>query len=247
MADYTVNQQKNVGTLNQPLNANKDSLSTHVQSDREKDFASTIRILNRAMAICSACILLQGTMLTLNYGFGYASSPSKTVGPILLYWWLYFWIPLWGTVLSLLKLARTKSSDSDDLTEIEKCHTSSDMTNEDLTGVRPLIGGDDSYFDDDDYTVTDGDNNKDGGLSYSYPNKGSYLGNSSYSNNEHFLSSFYGSNASNTIDSLLSASIFGSSGQNSSGTRSRTSSNSQSASYIATSPPDNESSIQDSS
>jgi hypothetical protein len=47
-------------------------------------------------------------MLILNYALGYADETDKTVGPPVLFWACYSWIPLWGVVCSLLYLSRSQ-------------------------------------------------------------------------------------------------------------------------------------------
>lgn len=47
-------------------------------------------------------------MVILNYSFHYENDTDKTVGPPILFWALYAWIPIWGPVLSLLYLYRSQ-------------------------------------------------------------------------------------------------------------------------------------------
>lgn len=51
-------------------------------------------------------------MSGLNIILGYDTKPDSYVGGIYLYWCLYEWIPLWGTILSLLFLSRTAMKNS---------------------------------------------------------------------------------------------------------------------------------------
>lgn len=47
-------------------------------------------------------------MVILNYSFHYENDTDKTVGPPVLFWAFYSWIPIWGPVLSLLYLSRSQ-------------------------------------------------------------------------------------------------------------------------------------------
>lgn len=166
---------RNAKTLVRPSNPNPVNIKT--VDARNDEFRNAIWTLNRVMATCAACILLQGTMLIFNYAQGKSGSTSTGEIPTLAYWPCYFWIPLWGTVLSLIFLSRTKKRSRIGEEDGKRgSHTSSNLTapmdmdtsadGPPFEGVNPLmsplIGGDDSWGDwctDDDedkYTVTCG-------------------------------------------------------------------------------------------
>ncbi len=70
-------------------------------------FAKALNTLNLVMLICASTIFIQLTLSMLNFLLGYANSSAKSVGPTLLYWIFYAWVPLWGTNCSLLYLVRS--------------------------------------------------------------------------------------------------------------------------------------------
>jgi hypothetical protein len=76
------------------------------QQEQNQEFRSALVNLNLVMGTCSVCILLQTVMSILNYTSGSASNTDKTIVNIYFYWVCYYWIPIWGIVLSLLYLAR---------------------------------------------------------------------------------------------------------------------------------------------
>eukprot|EP01038_Epipyxis_sp_PR26KG_P006607 gene6607-9074_t len=90
---------------NNHIAVRQNSLATKNNSE----FKSALLTLNSVMATCTACIFLQVILLSLNYGLGYASRTNAYVGPVFFYWTCYFWLPLWGTILSLLYLSRAHS------------------------------------------------------------------------------------------------------------------------------------------
>eukprot|EP00597_Dinobryon_sp_UTEXLB2267_P001397 CAMPEP_0170064740 /NCGR_PEP_ID=MMETSP0019_2-20121128/5101_1 /TAXON_ID=98059 /ORGANISM="Dinobryon sp., Strain UTEXLB2267" /LENGTH=338 /DNA_ID=CAMNT_0010271459 /DNA_START=736 /DNA_END=1752 /DNA_ORIENTATION=+ len=101
------------------------------------------------MATCSVCIFIQSVLLTLNYTLGYASSSSATVGPTMFYWVFYFWVPLWGPILSLLYLSRTHTRKINEDGGLKRSHRGSYSSRNllgDFSGLlNPLVSDEDCY------------------------------------------------------------------------------------------------------
>mmetsp|Transcript_25872 Transcript_25872/g.43656 ORF Transcript_25872/g.43656 Transcript_25872/m.43656 type:complete len:535 (+) Transcript_25872:334-1938(+) len=76
-------------------------------------FKTALNRLIVVMTTCSICIFIQLTLMIINYTAGYADQ-NTTPGPHLFYWTFYAWLPLWGPILSMLHLSRSRVNKADD-------------------------------------------------------------------------------------------------------------------------------------
>ena len=82
-------------------------------------------------------------VVVLNYALGYSNDTEKTLGPSVVFWALYSWIPLWGPVCSLLYLYRSQYG-----RKSTKTYGGGRVFSIDAPFRSPLIGAadDDSYL-----------------------------------------------------------------------------------------------------
>jgi hypothetical protein len=95
------------GELGVGLTGNKAQMALYPETRHARGLQAAVRRLNNVMLVCFVCVGVQVLLLILNYALGYARQTDKTVGPKLFYWTFYFWLPLWGPIISLMYLNRT--------------------------------------------------------------------------------------------------------------------------------------------
>ncbi len=80
-----------------------------VGEDASRHLQDCLMRLNMVMLICLTCILLSAIYNVIGVTSGTDQDPDTFYGPPLVQFCFQFWVPLWGPVLSMLFLARTRN------------------------------------------------------------------------------------------------------------------------------------------